>query len=1265
VVSDAPQDSGDGELQVLRQEGEGSVPGRIHRHHWPKRGSGKSNIGDAVLFVLGPKSSRVIRAGKLTDLIYHGGKKHKPATYCKVSLIFDNADKVMPVGADEVKLTRLVKRSQSNNDSYNSYFYINGRPSSLAEFENVLAYGRISADGYNFVQQGDVTNIVRMGNVERRRILDNVAGITKFDKEIKRAEEKREGVEKNMDQIFIRMEEIEFQLKQLESERGIAMKYRELREKFDKAKAFFAYKKKDEVEHQLESFHKQCQKYLEDQQRLEVQKVDLRNELESLDTQIAELEQKINDKGGEEAKELKAKMDDLRLKIARAKDGIQDSNDLITELQQAISENEEEIQKCSDELQGLEDNKSTLAKETKNIEKKLAASSKELEKSESSIEESSGKAKQLRDDKAKLETELETTHDGLREAKLQQDRALAERERIESSLNELDEKRGMVEAEIKDIEWELKELKKDSKASGKSARTLQEEFMKKRAEEGNLTKEKQELEAAIIRLNREYSRVKAEADAAKAVEKGYNRAVNAVLEARDRGELKGIHGTIAELANVDDDYEKALSIAAGNRLQCVIVDSDEDAAHAIDFLKRAKLGRSVFLPLNKMMEGRPRGKALMVSRDDDSVGFAIDLVHFDEMYRSAFWYVFGDTVVVRNVKSARRMMGGARLVTTDGDLFESSGAITGGYLAAKKGLSFGASSESEIKKLGEKLSTAVARSEELGGILTRMHDELRNLENEVREASSSTDTYDIKVDTLHKNLTEFKKQRAAVKEEIDGLHAKLDAADDGLKKARSDASGLDAQMKNIQATKEKKNAELILLTPKELGDKIEALRKDVHSLTTQLTIKTSAQDTADTQIGILKDRLEEFNFRVEQYSGKVKDCKTKIKQSEKDSQSFGVEMSALQKLEDSMDKDMRGLQNQKDELYKQKISVDGQIDKVDTKIATKGDLLIQLKASILGVEEQLKQAAKELENYALTDDELKRIPKLEELTNTIQDCEGRMTSLGPVNMKAIEDYDTKSARYKELREEVRRLKDEKKNLVAVVEELDQKKKEGLYEVFEGVNQTFKEVYAELSNGGEAELLLENPDNPFEAGLLMKARPKGKKVLRLDALSGGEKSLVSMAFIFAIQRYDPSPFYVLDEIDQNLDAVNAENIAKLIKKDSSNAQFLVVSLRKVTLKESDHLYGVTLAHNGLSTVLGNVNISEVGAKGEIAVESQIPLDPQQTSFPAYKGSLLGKEEVPTSFDPEERRAFHTVHIETPVKAATPAKPAKGAAVPATG
>jgi len=215
--------------------------------------------------------------------------------------------------------------------------------------------------------------------------------------------------------------------------------------------------------------------------------------------------------------------------------------------------------------------------------------------------------------------------------------------------------------------------------------------------------------------------------------------------------------------------------------------------------------------------------------------------------------------------------------------------------------------------------------------------------------------------------------------------------------------------------------------------------------------------------------------------------------------------------------------------------------------------------------------------------------------------EESMRELEPVNMRALEEYEHQSERKNKLDEDIKHLKEQKKNLIKLVDEITEKKKERFFEVFDAVNKNFKEVYAQLSEGGEAELQLENPDAIFENGMTIKARPRGKKVLLLNALSGGEKSIASLAFIFAIQHYDPSPFYVLDEVDMFLDGINAETVSRMVKQKALDSQFIMVSLRKVALKEANHVYGVTMRDTGISEMIGNIDPSTVSPDGEFKLE----------------------------------------------------------------
>ncbi|TLZ84811.1 MAG: hypothetical protein E6K03_01110 [Methanobacteriota archaeon] len=323
-----------------------------------------------------------------------------------------------------------------------------------------------------------------------------------------------------------------------------------------------------------------------------------------------------------------------------------------------------------------------------------------------------------------------------------------------------------------------------------------------------------------------------------------------------------------------------------------------------------------------------------------------------------------------------------------------------------------------------------------------------------------------------------------------------------------------------------------------------------------------------TQTTFLEERRTEVGSRLTALDGQRKDHEKRI-------DSFQESLGRLET-------EIRGLE---------KTDREADLDKVTHKIDTKEDFLLKMQTELTVQEEQLAEAERVMKEMAVELQE-GRLPSLEELKTTIADCEAAINALGPINLRALEDYDAQQARAVELKDEFKRLEGQREELIHLVDELTDKKKEGLAKIFTSINENFSRVYAELTEGGEAELALENPEKPFEAGLLLKVKPAHKKALRLEALSGGERSLASMALIFAIQEYDPSPFYLLDEIDQNLDAVNAEKVARMIRRNSATAQFVQISLRKVSLKEADHLVGVTMTPESLSEVIMRVNLADV-------------------------------------------------------------------------
>ncbi len=1149
-------------------------------------GSGKSNLSDAVLFVLGPKSSKVIRAGKLTDLVYNGGKDGNPANHCRVSLVFDNKSRTIPLDSDEVRLTRYVGLSPSVEDGYNSYFYINGRKATLSAFDSLLANAKISAEGYNIVQQGDVGRIVEMSPVERRRVLEDIAGISQFDEDIRRAEEKKAGVEENLGRIEIILDEIKRQLRQLEKDREAALRYRELKEKLETARAQQAHKEAHVLQQQLASTHKQVEKYQADGERLKGECDRLRNALEDAEGKLRDLEEEVAQMGGEEFKELKERLDGLRIERARAQDGIERNKEEVKELRTEASAGKKEFEKLLKEIAELKAQQRGAEEATRQVETSIGSLDEEIAGLEEKASQSDEKILQVQKALVSLDKEIENLETRHKSLSLEREKLVHGLEQLDEQIAQLEEERKAQEFEVQDGEWQLKEATSSSKATSKELKGLEGRHEELVAEEKELNQQSSELESAVRTLSREYSQLKAEADAADSVRKGYNRAVSTILEARDTGKLGGIHGTIAELAQVRPEHDIALKVAAGARMQAIVVEDDGIASDAIEYLKSRKMGRAIFLPLNKMLPGRPRGKALLAVRE--ALGFAIDLVSFDEKYRHAFWYVFGDTVVVEDLAQARRLMGGIRLVTLDGQLVEASGAMVGGQVEEVL-LKFGQVSEGRLRETGEKLRKA---SEELKNVNERLQEvrgEVRQMDKALRELRGQEDRRGSMSEVLRKRVAELKDRLKASNAALERKRDKRQGAKECVESLEAGIGELEGQIKEIRQKRDTKREELAQATPQRIAQRMRKLQSEKLSQVGKLNAHKSQAGTLGSQISLqegrrseVEERQAEIRDRIAQQEKRTAGLVEKLAQVED-------ELLGLQKMEERLLAEMKGVRERRDAAFKARTELEAKLEKLGSKLETTEDFLLSLEAQSTSLRERLAEAEAHLKEFGDVGEEL---PPLEDIKATITRCEKALDSIGAVNLRALEDYETQEVRHDELKEELSRLKKERQNLLRLVGELETRKRDGLLTVFRAIRENFVAIFGELSEGGEAELHMESEEDPFSGGLIIKARPPDKRFLRLEALSGGEKSLVSMAFIFAIQEYEPSPFYFLDEVDQNLDAVNAERIARMIRKNSATAQFIQISLRKVSLKEADHILGVTMRKKGISDVVMRVNLDEV-------------------------------------------------------------------------
>jgi len=599
-----------------------------------------------------------------------------------------------------------------------------------------------------------------------------------------------------------------------------------------------------------------------------------------------------------------------------------------------------------------------------------------------------------------------------------------------------------------------------------------------------------------------------------------------------------------------------------------------------------------------MITGKPRGKALMTVKDDNSHGFAIDLVNFKDEYRGAFWYVFGDTVIVNNLDDARRLMGGVRLVDLKGSLIEASGAMIGGS-SKKSRLSFTKADRSKLEEVTKELQNAIDAQDKISNELAELKKDIVEIENSLGEIRTKGDK-DLQVKDLVVRRKEFIGKLDVLNKDLDAKIKEKEDLEEKKKEVISTIQKYKKRIEELDEIKEEKGKLLLKGTKKELALKSRTLEEEVSKLQEIVLGLSSEKDALEKKIEILKERKTELSTNIDNKLKEIENLKTSISELKESRSTFRDELKALMTVEEQMTGKVKELTEKRDEVYKKTVTIENELDKINTRIESYYDLISRAKYRLPTIEDSIKELEQEMKlyNIEITDTNL---PNVESLKDSVKIIEESMRELEPVNMRALEEYEHQTERKKKLDEDVKHLKNQKKNLINLVSEITEKKKERFLEIYDSVNKNFKEIYSQLSENGEAELQLEDPENIFESGLTIKARPRGKKVLLLSALSGGEKSIASIAFIFAIQHYDPSPFYVLDEVDMFLDGVNAETVSRMVKRNAEDSQFIMVTLRKIALKEANHVYGVTMRDNGISEMIGNLDPSTVGPRGELNIE----------------------------------------------------------------
>ena len=1160
-------------------------------------GSGKSNVIDAILFVLGQLSAKTLRATVFSDLLYSPPKPNMPpkAKSAVVELHFDNKDRKLQIEADRVVIEREL------DDTGKSVCRINGKVVTRTAVIDVLGAIGVDPNGYNLVLQGEIAQMVKASPNERRKLIEEIAGISAYDEQKERAIKKLAESDSNLGKVDAQLQERRRQLEKLEEERSDALRYKGLNQQIRGHKVNILAWSVIKGKSRISTINETLAQRADEVTQLMKELVDVETGITSTETEIDTIDHEIDQITGGDSARVSEQYGIVSAAVSHVK----------TDLERAQAEYDRNLNEKTSLIEDLEETQNEISKNESLMKEKnegLSRLEQEISRTAAQIIKMEELAQREQTSYYETTLRLQDLNNQLRAL----DEGVSEvRSAIKSDNRELglgyEELRDSTESLEKAREdlTELKQIIPERKAALEKSENL-ESSMKKEIDElsdqlKTVDAEVDESAKVVGKTREELIKVQAKQDALKEAEDTFlkrRRAVARVLELRDSGEIQGIHGTVAELGTIDPDYAVAMEIAGGNRLSYIVVENENTATACVEALKRDKAGRASFIPLDKIRSQPPK----KLPKEDGVIDFALNLVKFDQKMLPAFEFVFSDTIVTKDFETAKRLgFRGQRSVSLEGELVERSGLITGGYLhKAAAGLSLQVEDTSpEIAKRLEGLESIL---NELRQRQTTLRNQRNELDREAQNLSKTNYRERVELEKLEERHEEIENRSKTLEQRIEKATLTISELEAQIKNLTERDDELTVQRERVMAQRDLCNEDLakadsskLIQDIKDLKEVQEQYQKQREKFQSEIT---SVRVAIDERLGpkaieieskiqsldVILPGLEEEVNRLElglaereKEFVKLKDERERIDEAVKDKRVRQLELREQQRNFRLRQEEIREAQTANEKaVYR----LQTEQNRLETDIVT---FLAEL-AELADADEALEERKEEREPT---------YKEIEDFEEKIKEIERELEAMGPVNLKSLTDYDFEREKYDEIVDKKTHLEEERKEILAFMEELEAEKTQKFLTVYNEIADNFSKVFAQLSPGGEANLMLENPEHPLMGGITVRSKPRGKELVTLDAMSGGEKTLTGLALIFAIQMYNPTSFYIFDEIDAALDNVNAHNVALLISQMAKSSQFVVVSLRDTTVRKADLLIGVS-NQDGISKIV-SVDLEEVGAE----------------------------------------------------------------------
>ena len=1137
-------------------------------------GSGKSNISDAIRWVLGEQSPKMLRGGKMEEVIFNGTDSRKSRGMAEVTLVIDNSDGSLPIDYKEVAITRRMFRSGE------SEYHINGNQCRLRDIRELIMDTGIGVDGYSLIGQGKISDIISSKTESRREIFEEAAGIVAYRTKKAEAERKLASTTLNMNRVQDIIGEIEGRIDGLREDSEKAKEYLELRDRNKNLEINIILKNVEGLERKNEFAEEDLRNVNYNLERLKAEKDRLEEDINESNTKNETLETISVD-----AREALIKaIDKLNLAVNKSEVG-----------KERLTSIESSTARISEEIMALEERKERETANAESFMQQKEEADAKAEEATNKLNETIFKYNEVADDLSRVGEEADAAKNEIFRLTSEIAACRSEISSMELIGETLEKRKAALLSErdagedtekntrqgIEEAQQELENLKVQADTTEAEKEDTVKAHMTAQKEERQLSLAAEELRLSMGRMS---ARLKTIEEMESNYE-GYTSAVKHVMKSG----MSGIHGVVAELIKVPSGYETAIETALGQSLQNIVCEDDASARKAIRSLKENKAGRMTFLPIASI-RGRERPDQKL-KNEAGFVALAPECLTYDRKYDNIISYLLGRVVVVRDLESAVRISKLDRdilTVTLEGEIINARGAITGGRFKHKTANILDRRAEmgqleKSITEGGEKQEKYSARLESLKEEISGYEEDIESLSEKIRQIESSIMLKESAISVAQNSLEEMKnsadkvdRELESIKQEqersarmVDEINAAMKAKQDEIaeneKICEDKLNQYDAKKEEASSISEEITAARILVNTcgekkahaDDIADRINATIREI----------TADINTRKLELEMLEEEKSQLTEGHTDIDGMIHELEMNKASAEEHLQTVTDEKSALTARLAAMNSDREELAGKIQTFQDQKYDLDVRKARHDTQLESyKEKLWEDFEVSYIQAME-----------FKSEDFVMSRAVKEN------RQIKSRLRELGEVNVGAIEEYQQVSERYEFLTSERADVQKAMDDLNGIISDMDKTIRKKFKESFDQIVINFEKQFKDLFGGGHAELRLSDENDPLESNIDIVAQPPGKKLQNINLLSGGEKTLTAIALMFAVLQAKPTPFCILDEVEAALDDANIDRFMQCLRQ-FNGIQFALVTHQKATMEQADVLYGVTMPEKGVSKVL---------------------------------------------------------------------------------